>query len=394
MILAGALVIAGATVGASAQCQYSVKSTPNWQCAWGSTRTFTATGLNNLGAWCGYRGMCYPEEGEGQLPIYCPPNGMPQVLPMPPGAGAWGAQATGVNDAGVVVGFFSPAAIGTPNIGCIWWPDGTITVIPPVPGSEYSRATAVSNSNAVVGSSGALPYIWIDGVLQALAVPQGGALAISDTGHVTGAYSVGNLDLGFHWHEGVLTLLDPLSGYNKCAGLSVNNAGVVVGYSEKYLGPNLGYASMATVWTNGIPSALQLPAGYVLSSARSINDLGIVVGDARTAFNTAATTQVVWIDEEVFKINDLTTPGSPPIGNLLAVNEAGQLLQGGGARVLTPLSELPGDLNGDCAVDGADIAKLLAEWGPREWSVADIDGDGAVNGFDLGLLLGGWTGSK
>lgn len=49
-----------------------------------------------------------------------------------------------------------------------------------------------------------------------------------------------------------------------------------------------------------------------------------------------------------------------------------------------------GDLNGDGAVNGADLGLLLGAWGACGGCAADLDGDGAVTGSDLGLLLGAW----
>jgi hypothetical protein len=54
-----------------------------------------------------------------------------------------------------------------------------------------------------------------------------------------------------------------------------------------------------------------------------------------------------------------------------------------------------GDLNGDGAVDGADLGQLLAAWGDcpaRGECPADLTGDGTVDGADLGALLASWTG--
>ena len=48
-----------------------------------------------------------------------------------------------------------------------------------------------------------------------------------------------------------------------------------------------------------------------------------------------------------------------------------------------------GDLNGDDAVDGADLGLLLGAWGTGAIR-ADLNGDGVVDGADLGLLLGVW----
>ena len=50
---------------------------------------------------------------------------------------------------------------------------------------------------------------------------------------------------------------------------------------------------------------------------------------------------------------------------------------------------LVGDLNGDGAVDGADLGILLGQWGGA--GSADLDGSGVVDGADLGILLGNWS---
>ncbi|HMN95059.1 MAG TPA: hypothetical protein PKC43_00020 [Phycisphaerales bacterium] len=51
-----------------------------------------------------------------------------------------------------------------------------------------------------------------------------------------------------------------------------------------------------------------------------------------------------------------------------------------------------GDLNGDFAVNGADLGLLLSAWGPSPSGFGDLDGNGVVDGADLGLLLSAWTG--
>ena len=52
---------------------------------------------------------------------------------------------------------------------------------------------------------------------------------------------------------------------------------------------------------------------------------------------------------------------------------------------------LPGDLTGDGAVDGADLSRLLGDWGTSSFD-ADIDSNGMVDGQDLAVLLGNWNG--
>ncbi len=50
-----------------------------------------------------------------------------------------------------------------------------------------------------------------------------------------------------------------------------------------------------------------------------------------------------------------------------------------------------GDLNGDNAVNGADLAIVLGAWGTCSGCPADINLDGTVNGIDLAIVLGHWT---
>ena len=49
----------------------------------------------------------------------------------------------------------------------------------------------------------------------------------------------------------------------------------------------------------------------------------------------------------------------------------------------------PADLNGDNAVNGADLGLLLANWGQP--GIGDLNGDDIVGGADLGLMLAAWS---
>jgi hypothetical protein len=51
---------------------------------------------------------------------------------------------------------------------------------------------------------------------------------------------------------------------------------------------------------------------------------------------------------------------------------------------------IPGDLNGDGQVNGADLGLFLIVWGTSD-PAADLDGSGSVGGGDLGILLANWT---
>ncbi len=58
--------------------------------------------------------------------------------------------------------------------------------------------------------------------------------------------------------------------------------------------------------------------------------------------------------------------------------------------LLTVNGACPADLDGNRAVDGADLAVMLTEWGTCAACMSDIDGDGTVAGDDLAALLGAW----
>lgn len=51
---------------------------------------------------------------------------------------------------------------------------------------------------------------------------------------------------------------------------------------------------------------------------------------------------------------------------------------------------IPGDLNNDGIVNGADLSIMLSAWGTAD-PVADLDGSGNVDGGDLAILLSNWT---
>ena len=56
----------------------------------------------------------------------------------------------------------------------------------------------------------------------------------------------------------------------------------------------------------------------------------------------------------------------------------------------SPCGDCPGDLDGNCVINGADVGLFLVEWGQCEGCAADLNGDGVVNGADFGQLLSGW----
>ncbi len=56
---------------------------------------------------------------------------------------------------------------------------------------------------------------------------------------------------------------------------------------------------------------------------------------------------------------------------------------------IVDVTAVPGDLNGDGIIDGADLGMLLSNWGGT--GMGDVDGSGTVDGADLGVLLSAWS---
>ena len=62
----------------------------------------------------------------------------------------------------------------------------------------------------------------------------------------------------------------------------------------------------------------------------------------------------------------------------------------GAAYVFEQSVPCPVDLDGNGAVEPADLAILLGAWGPNPDHPADFNGDDVVNAADLAILLGNW----
>ena len=80
-------------------------------------------------------------------------------------------------------------------------------------------------------------------------------------------------------------------------------------------------------------------------------------------------------------------PIRPEVSSLIAV----LLLAGVRGLAHAGAADCPADIDGNAAVDGADLAMLLAGWGPcSDPCEADLDGDGVIAGGDLALVLAAW----
>ena len=116
-------------------------------------------------------------------------------------------------------------------------------------------------------------------------------------------------------------------------------------------------ASAQLVATDGGPSDY---FGFSLSFACETLAVGVRLDDVAGATNQG-TTRLWWIADD-------DADGEPDL--------------------CSPAAELTADLNGDGAVDAADLAILLGAWGSPD---ADLDGNGTTDAADLAALLGAWS---
>ena len=379
-------------------------------------------GMNNLGYWVGLRNFC-GQINSAELPIMWTPQSGAQALTTPPQTDT--CVATSVNDLGAVAGSRNgwTGGVHHGSWACIWLEDGQFIEIPPLGGCPPASAiNAMNNHNVAVGwrTSGncvsgldiTYAFVWDAGRLVDIdPVPFGRdsaqATDVSETGVVTGYFGAQSIATGlaYRLREGRIETLNPVPGAMNSIAFGVNDGGTVVGWCRVLATQSDPTRFIPTVWgEDGQPTALPLLPGYLSGACLSINNQGMVLGSMSQpiAAGMSSNPYVLWIGGVPHSLISLI--GDPPTTSSItawALNDRGQVLcSGGGAAIgphgcawiMSPNSPL-GDLNGDCRVDGADIAILLQAWGsstPAQ-AAADLNHDGLVGGPDLGMLLGSWS---
>lgn len=116
-------------------------------------------------------------------------------------------------------------------------------------------------------------------------------------------------------------------------------------------------------------------------------ELSVTLEDVEEGVNQIAV-PLVWMGYDQYRAE---IPGQP--AGTMVTYSANVIDAAGNQTIGSPISfvvGLPGDLNGDGFVNGADLAALLANWGQP--GASDLNGDGITNGADLATLLANWTG--
>ncbi|MGA1708115.1 MAG: dockerin type I domain-containing protein [Phycisphaerales bacterium] len=137
------------------------------------------------------------------------------------------------------------------------------------------------------------------------------------------------------------------------------------------------------------------PAELPLAGSLASTPLGLVMSlalDGSQSFDEPFTQE--------FPAQIVELPTVIPSGNIATVifsgtvdGVSGTAAFAGSIDAFGAIDSVPGDLNGDGIVNGADLAILLGSWGDGGVP-ADLNGDGIVNGADLSILLGEWGANK
>ncbi len=208
-----------------------------------------------------------------------------------PRAGSHEVQAKALNDRGDVVGF-SDGKDGTYR--AIMWRGGKArrTVnLGVLPGYVSSEAYGVNNHRVVFGllydkKERTFPFRWKDGRMKLLKGPNGRKApadvpdrnTINERGEIAATLLIAGARRAVRWtRRGKATFLAPLPGHSWTNAWSINNQGVVSGWSRRL--PNDDGENNPVVWTrSGRAIALKTPPGRADGAAEQTNRSGLTVG--------------------------------------------------------------------------------------------------------------------
>ena len=240
----------------------------------GNTRRF-AFDVNDAGTVVGHSGYTSVEPPQRAVRWV---GGVPEDLGVLPGG--FDSHAEGINEAGMIVGESSTSSGA--NHAFVWTEAaGMIDITPTAPPSQIARAYDVNESGQVVGYVNSRAFVWQDGVLTDLGVPDGYAFsfgfAINDAGavaaHVTTASGAAES----------VALWTPAAGWQVLGGggqvnvaWGINNEGTIVGEGRPTPGLERAFVYLADFGLLSLTELLTTDDWFLLF-ASDVDDDGRII---------------------------------------------------------------------------------------------------------------------
>ena len=275
-----------------------------------------ATGLNNAGEVVGV--TTSPVDPSLTLPfIYS--NGVMTAMT------DWTGGATAINENGQATGYAAPPGEIMPHL--FIYEAGVFTDLGALPGysnQPYAAGYAINNLGTIVGDSRSGAFIYENGVIRTLKrLSARYANGVNDSGDVIGLLETvkpgsPHTDKGFLFSGNQLTELPPMDGdpESQTMPAAINNRGQIVGTA----GMATTHTARAFLLENGVFRDLVIPGEY--SSAVDINERGDILGYSDLS-------PIVYRDGQIIDLNQsIERNGSiwPKIQNVQAINDLGQVV--------------------------------------------------------------------
>lgn len=280
------------------------------------------------------------------------------------GAVAPGSYGLGINDRGDITGAFD-----SPYSGAAFsYAGGTLTRIGPMLGEPFMFSNAVAINNAGMVAGNAYPYIGeairgyvLDGGTIRTIPTFGGdwsyAMAINNSGAVAGMSmlpsSVGSpLYHAYIDRGGVMQDLGTLGGGLRSQAYDINDAGMVVGWSNLNVDVDGSPVEHAFLYRDGSMRDLGTLGG-ASAAAHALNSAGHVVGSSSMPGALPESHAFLYLDGSMIDLNAVVTgAGDWKIVDASDINDAGQIL-GRACR------------QGDCVDVRLDLVSAVPE--PSAW---------------------------
>jgi pimeloyl-ACP methyl ester carboxylesterase len=195
------------------------------------------------------------------------------------------SRATGINDAGVVVGW-STSETNDGDETPVMWAGGRSSELPKLPGQISGEALSVNNAGTILGDVRTrkadgdvedFTVLWQDGAVRALP-GMVDSVDLSSNGIVLGYSYDGSRTQLSRWKDGAIEVLQGLPGQWYNTAVAINSSGDVLGES----------GGEDVIWPGGSTTPVRLAGSFESWGAQvgyftDINDAGWITGSSATA---------------------------------------------------------------------------------------------------------------